>query len=141
MKLELKHLSPYLPFKLELHYPNNEVNSQDAFLDEHNIGEYLFYPLGLPILRPLSDLTKPMVNYLGENVVPAYSLFRNYKEGKTGLEYDLTQDGIIEIWISDYKTGIIYETLVLGDYMKLFKWHFDVFGLIEKGLAIDINTL
>jgi len=23
----------------------------------------------------------------------------------------------------------------------LFKWHFDVFGLIEKGLAIDINTI
>ena len=24
---------------------------------------------------------------------------------------------------------------------KLFKWHFDVFNLLEKGLAIDINTL
>ena len=24
---------------------------------------------------------------------------------------------------------------------KLFEWHFDVFGLIEAGLAIDINTL
>ena len=24
---------------------------------------------------------------------------------------------------------------------KLFEWHFDVFGLIEKGLAVDINTL
>jgi hypothetical protein len=24
---------------------------------------------------------------------------------------------------------------------KLFEWNFDVFGLIEKGRAIDINTL
>ena len=24
---------------------------------------------------------------------------------------------------------------------KLLEWHFDIFGLIEKGLAIDINTL
>ncbi len=24
---------------------------------------------------------------------------------------------------------------------KLLSWHFDVFSLIEKGLAIDINTL
>ena len=24
---------------------------------------------------------------------------------------------------------------------KLFEWHFDVFGLINKGLAIDISTL
>ena len=28
-----------------------------------------------------------------------------------------------------------------NDYEKLFEWHFDIFGLIEKGLAIDINTL
>jgi hypothetical protein len=27
------------------------------------------------------------------------------------------------------------------DVQKLFEWHFDVFGLISKGLAIDINTL
>lgn len=24
-------------------------------------------------------------------------------------------------------------------YQKLFKWHFDVHGLIEKGLAINLN--
>ena len=28
-----------------------------------------------------------------------------------------------------------------GLVSKLIEWHFDVFGLIEKGLAIDINTL
>lgn len=26
-------------------------------------------------------------------------------------------------------------------WQKLFEWHFDVFGLIEKGLAVDINTI
>jgi hypothetical protein len=24
---------------------------------------------------------------------------------------------------------------------KLLEWHFDIYGLIEAGLAIDINTL
>ena len=32
-------------------------------------------------------------------------------------------------------------TLYDGICEKLFEWHFDVFGLIEKWLAIDINTL
>lgn len=35
-------------------------------------------------------------------------------------------------------------THVVNQYdamQKLFEWHFDVFGLIEAGLAIDINTL
>lgn len=26
-------------------------------------------------------------------------------------------------------------------FKKLFEWHFDIFGLIEAGLAIDINEL
>jgi hypothetical protein len=26
-------------------------------------------------------------------------------------------------------------------YQYLFKWHLDIFGLIEKGLAIDVNDL
>ena len=33
------------------------------------------------------------------------------------------------------------ETLKYHFFEKLLKNHFDVFGLIEKGLAIDINTL
>ena len=27
------------------------------------------------------------------------------------------------------------------EVQKLLEWHFDVFGLIEQGLAIDINTI
>ena len=35
----------------------------------------------------------------------------------------------------------IYSALEYPEYCWLFENHFDVFGLIEKGLAIDINTL
>lgn len=38
--------------------------------------------------------------------------------------------------VSDDKIHNIYLLQQL-----LFKWHFDVFGLIEKGLAVDINTI
>jgi len=46
--------------------------------------------------------------------------------------------------ITAYGGGSIAEGVVLHQlqlFEKLFEWHFDVFGLIEKGLAIDINTL
>ena len=39
---------------------------------------------------------------------------------------------------------IEYDTVLYLPYnivSKLFENHFDVFGLIEKGLAIDINTI
>jgi len=39
--------------------------------------------------------------------------------------------------IIDVIGGNIYQ----HQFEKLISWHFDVFGLIEKGLAIDINTL
>ena len=34
-----------------------------------------------------------------------------------------------------------YRYLYAMDFEKLLEWHFDVFGLIDAGLAIDINTL
>jgi len=34
-----------------------------------------------------------------------------------------------------------YDFLPHGIFQDLIKAHFDVFGLIDKGLAIDINTL
>jgi uncharacterized metal-binding protein len=43
----------------------------------------------------------------------------------------------VAFFIERVKTGLI-EVLI---WQKLLKHHFDVFGLIEKGFAIDINTL
>lgn len=71
-----------------------------------------------PILRPLSDLTKKYY-------------FDNLKDG----DFELSEEIIKEI-----------KTISRG-YLKFYQLnyllnhHFDVFGLIEKGLAIDINTL
>ena len=59
-----------------------------------------------PILRPLSDLTKPV---LPDGKIPLVELAK------------------------------IQNQLQL--FQKLYEWHFDIFGLIEKGEAIDINTL
>ena len=33
------------------------------------------------------------------------------------------------------------ESMPYAIVSKLLEWHFDIDGLIEKGLAIDINTL
>jgi hypothetical protein len=53
-------------------------------------------------------------------------------------------------WMSTKNISVIIPDGI-GEYKKihlpysvfknLFEWHFDVFGLIEQGLAIDINTL
>ena len=39
------------------------------------------------------------------------------------------------------KEGKLIDELPHGLVSILYEFHFDVFGLIENGLAIDINTL
>lgn len=77
-----------------------------------------------PILRPLSDLTKE-IEVNGEKFVP-------YKKMHLVLSYVeefLNED----LWIGQEWD---FERVEL-----LMQWHFDIYGLIESGIAIDINAL
>ena len=170
MKLELKHLAPYLPYNLKCQYLGivdiNKYNStkidpldinQDrgyglkiGYLKEiHVFKKYWtakcgIYSRGLksfvngyelfPILRPLSDLTKE-IEINGERFVPINKLHPIDK-----LQTKEIQDNFLEWLIKDHA---IYARLndSIRVYNRLLEWHFDVFGLIEQGLAVDINTL
>ena len=143
MKLELKHLAPYLPYKLQclaMGEGKKQFELQGIsdcyYADLHEIGrtvceQYDFEDV-FPILRPLSDLSSnEWINeFLG-----------------TGMEiaefkiWAISQpNGFIDFWAQDAKGELQYK-FGYSDYQNLLKHHFDVFGLIEKGLAIDINTL
>ena len=163
MKLELKHLAPYLPYELMIRcdFKDGDVlsckleslNEFEAFLDGCD-WDYSNNTDFKPILRPLSDLTKE-IEHNGEIFVTALKLLElngkpnrdlkrikfdgsfiyepNYSYGKTILGEEN-----LDWFISEalYTKGVS-----LKNANFLFKYHFDVFGLIEKGLAIDINTL
>ncbi len=77
------------------------------------------------VLRPLSDLNKQNILDMLE-----YSDFENVYH--CGNPDDL-------IFINTEDKNYLSEMLKQAEF--LFKNHFDVFGLIEKGLAIDINTI
>lgn len=105
MKLELKHLAPYLPYKVY----GYTVNNRRVLLTHKNIS----YVEKLE-LRPLSDLTKEDIKAMG------------FKLWELDIE-----------WIKNQGTN---ET-PYGIIEYLLSKHYDVFGLIPAGLAIDINTL
>tara|TARA_R110000796_G_scaffold116222_1_gene228670 strand:+ start:370 stop:765 length:396 start_codon:yes stop_codon:yes gene_type:complete len=131
MKLELKHLVPYSTYKLNyfVDFEDGDVavyemigmftDSGEIYLDGYETN--LDSKNCKPILRPLSDLTK---NIDDNNNNLTYAAFL-----KLWVKSDV--DYVINMPLSCY-----YDTVE-----QLFKWHFDVFGLVEKGLAIDINTL
>ena len=143
MKLELEHLAPYLPYNLEILfeyrpffkcYPNY---FKTELLHPSNIliiGKKTYSVISSkPKLRPLSDLTKE-IEVNGEKFVP-YDYFYNDPEndwfdGNVWMNYMF--EGNLE------KTEIAFIPFYV--IQKLAEWHFDIFGLIEKGLAVDINT-
>lgn len=115
MKLELKHIAPYLPYGLK--YVHKNIIWDLTHLDSTTKNrEYK------PILRPLSDLTKE-IEVNGEKFVPIEKI-AIYGDNKAYLE-EAILTGLVEVIV----------------FNMLLRWHFDLYNLIENGIAIDINTL
>ena len=87
----------------------------------------------LPVLHPLSDLTKEIENN-GKKFVPLDILLEMYSLNM----YQFTNG---EIYNTDYARYIEIEELPFEAVLKLIEWHFDIASLIEKGEIIDVNIL
>jgi hypothetical protein len=155
MKLELKHLSGYLPYGLKVRYiERNETH----ILDFSNLNSICSYQIHLkPILRPLSDLIKE-IEVNGEKFVPINEIAKihidwnkddsNLKvryshQRQCNIEIEWNHTSSKELFFSD-DLFIMTERVHLNRFwviQKLLEWHFDIYGLIENGLAVDINTL
>lgn len=95
-----------------------------------------------PILRPLSDLTKE-IEHNGEKFIAFYHKEFEIElrtEVKTGFFDSMYIEEKLSIISESNKVNTVFEKSI-SILNKLFEWHFDVFGLIEKDLAIDINAL
>ena len=155
-ELKREHLAPYLPFKLKMvchtYYADQQctpignidlsavigtfdnVNRSKiqwcgvTFDGENGIEFYdcfdqkcRKYDMNFvltdvkPIYYPLSDLTKPKFPDGSKNSNPAW-------------------------WKLKIQVGIL-DSLDYNTVQELLEKHYDLFGLIEKGLAIDVNEL
>ena len=157
-ELELKHVAPYLPYELKVYNSIHEnisiMVSDPTMYNNPLIGvkgiNFIDGRINNPILHPLSDLTKE-IEHNGEKFVPIYELFNIQFKDTAHVEY-IRNMYFIEtnnfINASHYSTSeessFNKRNIKLNNYWKiekLYEWHFDIDGLIEKGLAIDINTL
>jgi len=136
MKLELKHLAPYLPYGLKILdniRGRNHINDDTYLLEPKNIHRCLTFASEneKPILRPLSDLTKE-IEHNGEKFVPIRKLLEanSFNLEKMETEY-----------INSFAKSMVEIQMAYDDAQLLLRWHFDIFGLIEKDLAVNINTL
>lgn len=129
--LTIEHLSAYLPYGVNLSVQFFGDTRTIVPLVTHN--PYSDMRLGVSvdqcqhynaklILRPLSQLTVP-ITHNGETFEP-------YMKLKWAKEY---ADRVVS---GEYP---VLTECVYSDVCKLIEWHFDVFGLIETGLAVAMN--
>ena len=142
--LTLEQLAPYLPYSVMA----QDINTKEVRLvtllhftyntktvgHNHLIYNGLLLSKHLLVLRPLSDLTKE-IEHNGETFVVIDI-----------LEQDENNDYLADcnIWtqkLFEEQKILSLEFIPYGVMQILFKYHFDVFGLIPKNLAIDINQI
>jgi hypothetical protein len=154
--LTLEHLSAYLPYGLMA----VDEYGQARIID-YECQSYTKTIVGLnhvlksqtvqvncfkPILYPLSSLTET-IWYEGKEINPIEFIKDWYNE-KYATEIDDLEYYALENEFALF--GAVHETLQseaeiiampYQAYQLLFKMKIDIFGLIEKGLAVDVNTL
>lgn len=126
-ELTIGHLAPYLPYGIRFiengFYEFNIADGIDRgnILSDDDEFDINFCKL---LVRPLSDVTKGDLDYMYFDIIST-------DNDMYGSRFEF----------EDYfkETGIYHLPFCLYNY--LVKNHFDVDNLIEKGLAIDVNTL
>lgn len=145
-QLTIKELAVYLPYNLQCVCYTDYNGGTNTIQEITGIGEsYVTYRNTSyqcvdvnftqikPILRNLSDLTKE-IEVNGEKFVPIERLRSKFiviDGSHRHFDYPFILDGKL--------CGVL--SLPYWVITELLSWHFDVFGLIDKGLAIDLNTL
>lgn len=131
-QLTIENLAPYLPYGLKIYNNTFGIMKMACWGNFSPIesGKQIHIQgvlsgSGKPLLRPLSDLTKE-IEHNGEKFVPLY-----YNAFKHSYQH-----------LIDFQNNFAhYKSVKYGILQRLFEWHFDVFSLIDKGLALNLNDL
>lgn len=146
----LECLAPYLPYNLRAQV---KIKGKQTIITVmyYHIWEYIKKPIDAkPILRPLSDLTKfclesgkvpieEIVNLLFDdvNVIKTsnkrFECLFDTKYGRNRLVFNTLHLGFTLYPYDDFDQ---FEALKF-----MYKHHFDIHGLIEKGYAVDVNSV
>lgn len=151
MKLELKHLSPYLPYGLKVKILNYKCDYVGIEYSEANgfylIGDDFFITYNggstgksisdfKPILRPLSDFNTKWMN--AEQMSEWMAIKNDSAFWFDSIEFNEYVNLLIRF--SDHQSvSINFEVMPVLNF--LHKHHFDIFGLIPAGLAISKNEI
>lgn len=157
MKLEIKHLAPYLPNQPFIYFgvlagyemiypvlgyqPHKILTYEDGNRGNRiwmDLEQFQYHRL---VLHPLSSLTKP-ITHKGETFVPTewFEIGDDQGEAVDYGKYNIKVISSLEA-IAKHNIHHDIQYLPYGVVQKLHEWHIDTENLIGGNLAIDANTL
>lgn len=160
-RISFEQLCAYLPYRVKaVDTYRNQIRTvvfNHSTYDLTTVGiNHLIFHDGILInpheliLRPLSDLRETIIHD-GKSFIPLVELI---KLGNPSFEFEgryddfeINEVGYPSAWCRLMATmSIAINHLLINDHphwviKKLHEWHFDTFELIEKGLAININSI
>ena len=123
-KLTLEQITPYIPYRVK------GFNSIGKIVDFTLAdGRYHLDKGFVPILRPLDEISDYFENLYGD---------LEHQDVTDYFDSDFLNDCLLDI---DDLKDVEEEVIPYGTIKVLVKHHFDVFGLIEIGLAKNILEL
>ena len=134
MKLEIKHIAPYLPFEVKV----IDTEAEDCIWTLHP------YKDSLDCLTDNEHLS--LENFITENnatKTPTHKLLlrqlSNYADIDSEALCDLNCDVSDQIQVSEFASKrISISSVSVGAFEILVSNHVDVFGLIDEGLALPL---
>ena len=136
MELQLKHLTPYLPYKLNFLIESesnvDELKSIDISLKMVNFGWG-----NAQTLLEIKPILKPLLKLSTDELIPIGLYIRGVQKYKATYKDNIFAIEDAKAWI---RTGMkpvlsLLQTQEIMDY--LYSIHADIFNLIEHNLAIE----
>lgn len=129
MKLEIKYLAPYLPYGLKAKFQEKNKKTCRKYVIGTISAMYL----------DCSICCYDTVNATPDNFKPILRQLSDYADINSDAMNSLNCDMSEQINLNDFAIGYIcLGSLYQSTYDLCLKNHIDVFGLIDKGLALPL---
>jgi len=147
MKLELKHLAPYLPYGLKCQYEGivngGEISKKrKEYKKENEPFVNWSYFRDIDEIKGLKIAPLKSIRVYKKYWVATCGIYNKGQKGfYSGIGIKPILRPLSDIQDDDINTPEYLQECCYSYVQHLLEQHYDVFGLIPQGLAIDINTL